>query len=170
MHHLGSSNDMSDALKPNPFTTAAVAGIVTQIALSSTFEVPTVKFLAFSGISDAVLLGYLIATAYAASSNTNLLHVALHFLRLNVIFFSTLTIATAIRRLFFHPLRNFPGKKVQALSALYQARITLKGQSSLGVLKQHRELGDFVRTGPNELSINNVSTGLCHQQEHTDWV
>ncbi|KAL4952094.1 cytochrome P450 [Aspergillus filifer] len=61
-------------------------------------------------------------------------------------------------RAFFHRLRRFPGpwmSKVSCLHAVMQA--TKRTQYHLDLQEMHRKYGDFVRTGPRELSINRPS-------------
>jgi hypothetical protein len=136
---------------------AAAGGLVTQSTLSSIHEVPTIKFLSTCGISDFLLLVFLFRSAYT--------NVTLQFFQVNAAFFGTLIVATLIRRLYFHPLRHFPGRKLAAMSKIYDARIVYLGISSTVVRDQHRRLGDFVRTGPNELSINNVEAMQLYSRQ-----
>ncbi|KAL1962758.1 hypothetical protein VTN77DRAFT_9212 [Rasamsonia byssochlamydoides] len=60
----------------------------------------------------------------------------------------------AIYRLFFHRLRRFPGPWGAKLSRFYAMGLASKSlQYHLELEKMHRKYGDFVRTGPREISI-----------------
>jgi hypothetical protein len=57
-------------------------------------------------------------------------------------------------RLYFHPLRNFPGPKLAAASHLYSAYYDL---CTPGLIKRlpemHKKYGPLIRIQPNELHI-----------------
>ena len=134
-------------------TAAAVGGLATQLTLSPINEVDTIKFLGFVTASNALLLGYVAKTTLKEAGITGVLF---RFLLVNVVFFSVLTVATIVRRLFFHPLRRFPGKTIQAVTSLHMVQVQKTGHRAFIEREAHRKLGDIVRTAPNELSINNV--------------
>ncbi|KAH0612790.1 uncharacterized protein H6S33_009170 [Morchella sextelata] len=70
-------------------------------------------------------------------------------------FLAGLTASIITYRLLFHPLRKFPGPfgaKVTKWWSVVNAAKTLQNHE-LG-MDLHAKYGDFVRTGPNELSIN----------------
>ncbi|KAA8893249.1 hypothetical protein FN846DRAFT_762774, partial [Sphaerosporella brunnea] len=69
---------------------------------------------------------------------------------------SVFFVATGIRRLYLHPLSSWPGRKRAALSKLYEAYLYSKGTNAFEIRELHRKHGDFLRTGPNEVAINNV--------------
>jgi cytochrome P450 len=57
-------------------------------------------------------------------------------------------------RLFFHRLGSFPGPKLLALSKLWHAVECFPGsQNHLFLERLRKEYGDFVRTGPTEVTI-----------------
>ncbi|KAE8380954.1 hypothetical protein BDV26DRAFT_289857 [Aspergillus bertholletiae] len=61
-------------------------------------------------------------------------------------------------RAFFHRLRQFPGPWMARLSRLYIMQQGVKRtQYHLDLEEMHRKYGDFVRTGPREISINRPS-------------
>jgi hypothetical protein len=63
-----------------------------------------------------------------------------------------------VYRLLFHRLRNFPGPLPAKISRFYSTSLAAKNvQYSFEVRKLHEEYGDFVRTGPRELSILRAS-------------
>ncbi|TGZ85200.1 cytochrome P450 [Ascodesmis nigricans] len=72
------------------------------------------------------------------------------------IFLLTLTVLVIIQRLFFHPLRCFPGEKLAAVSLIHEAWYNTIGKLPLHAQELYKKYGDFVRTGPNQVSVNNV--------------
>ncbi|KAH8927392.1 cytochrome P450 [Atractiella rhizophila] len=70
-----------------------------------------------------------------------------------------LTLGTSIityRLAPFHPLASFPGPLKDRISKIFGATTTARGQWPYYVHQLHQRYGDFVRVGPNELSVNNV--------------
>ncbi|KAJ5815613.1 hypothetical protein N7474_007390 [Penicillium riverlandense] len=63
--------------------------------------------------------------------------------------------STALYRLFFHRLRPFPGPWGAKLSRFYTVGVVKKSgiRYHLKLEEMHRKYGDFVRTGPRELSV-----------------
>ncbi|KAK4041875.1 cytochrome P450 [Parachaetomium inaequale] len=72
-------------------------------------------------------------------------------------YFAGLYTSIALYRLFFHPLRRFPGPFWARLSNLYHARIIRKSDNYLVIQKLHEKYGPIVRTGPSNLSISDVN-------------
>ncbi|KAL3441549.1 cytochrome P450 [Aspergillus insuetus] len=69
-----------------------------------------------------------------------------------------LTASTLLYRSFFHRLRRFPGPFLAKVSRLSIAMRSMKRtQYHCDLEEMHRQYGDFVRTGPRELSINRPS-------------
>lgn len=144
-----------------PSVIAAAAGLVGHCILSAINEVPTIPFLNATGFSEAVLLAYLIR------SGRNLLEILQSFSLLNAAFWSVLIAVTLLRRLYIHPLRKFPGKKLAALSKLYEAYLNFTGRQGLELKELHQKHGIIIRTGPNEISINDVDVlQLLHRQPY----
>ncbi|KUJ12976.1 cytochrome P450 [Mollisia scopiformis] len=56
-------------------------------------------------------------------------------------------------RLFFHPLRHFPGPLGARISKIWHVWHVRHAQNHLVLDKLHHEYGTFVRTGPQELTI-----------------
>jgi cytochrome P450 len=56
-------------------------------------------------------------------------------------------------RLFFHPTRSFPGPKLAAISTFWHIYHIRDSKNFLFLQKLHEKYGEFVRTGPNEISI-----------------
>ncbi|PGH11994.1 hypothetical protein AJ80_06892 [Polytolypa hystricis UAMH7299] len=64
-----------------------------------------------------------------------------------------------IYRLFFHPLRHFPGPKLAAATYYYETyhdwfKGPYKGMNEYNVRELHRQYGPIIRRGPDLLSIN----------------
>jgi hypothetical protein len=122
--------------------TAVVASLATQHVLSGLHEAPTLQVLGALGITDLAL--FVVVRSVSK------------FLHLNVVFFSVFFVFTAIRRLYLHPLSSWPGHKLAALSKVYEAYLYKTGVNAAVIRELHRKHGDFLRTGPNEVAINNV--------------
>ncbi|KAI8942932.1 hypothetical protein NX059_000970 [Plenodomus lindquistii] len=62
----------------------------------------------------------------------------------------------AIYRLYFHPLRKFPGPKHYAISGLvFAIENSWKGRfAKEKILRFHEKYGDIVRIGPNQVAVN----------------
>ncbi|KAL2867837.1 cytochrome P450 [Aspergillus lucknowensis] len=74
------------------------------------------------------------------------------------VFNVSLTASILLYRAFFHRLRHFPGPWAVRMSRLSAVlRSWKRMQYHLELEAMHREYGDFVRTGPRELSINRPS-------------
>jgi len=83
---------------------------------------------------------------------------------LSLWYFSGLFLSIAGYRLFFHPLRKFPGPVVAKLSkTIYGPYMNRSGKMHLEQDKMHQKYGDFIRTGPNELCIFSPS---AHNKIH----
>lgn len=68
-----------------------------------------------------------------------------------------ISVSIAVYRIYLSPLRKFPGGKFQALTKWAHFSLAKKGITHHVMMKRHRELGDFVRIGPNEISISDPS-------------
>jgi cytochrome P450 len=60
----------------------------------------------------------------------------------------------AVYRLFFHPLSKYPGPWIAKITPWYDVYYAYKGDKHLLFHQLHEQYGDFVRYGPNTLSIN----------------
>jgi hypothetical protein len=79
-----------------------------------------------------------------------------------------LTLSILIYRAFFHRLRRFPGPWTAKLSRLITVKQAIKRtQYHLDLLTMHQKYGDFVRTGPREISINRPSAVLTVNGSHS---
>lgn len=61
-----------------------------------------------------------------------------------------------VYNLFFHPLRKFPGPKLNAMSPLPGIIALMQGRLPLENKKLHDKYGSVVRVSPNELAFNSV--------------
>lgn len=68
-------------------------------------------------------------------------------------FISCLLLSIAAYRLFAHRTRHFPGPRLAGLTKLWHMYQCRNGQNHLVLERMHREYGDFVRTGPNEITV-----------------
>ncbi|KIX93767.1 uncharacterized protein Z520_10391 [Fonsecaea multimorphosa CBS 102226] len=63
-------------------------------------------------------------------------------------------LSLVIFRLFLNPLNKFPGRPLSRLSALdHSFRVGKDKDMFLKLYQSHKQLGKFVRTGPNDLSV-----------------
>lgn len=65
----------------------------------------------------------------------------------------SLLASIAIYRVFAHRTRHFPGPRLAGVSKLWHMYQCRYGQNHLVLERMHQEYGDFVRTGPNEITI-----------------
>ena len=130
---------------------AACAGFFTQRMVSGIPEVSTMKAIT-AYIAGNCILG----VALKAYGQYGAYETALQIFIINSSYLSSLVLSTLIYRVYFHPLKSFPGSRLASLSKLYEAFLNWHGRNGSVVRDLHRQLGDFIRTGPDELAINNV--------------
>lgn len=59
-----------------------------------------------------------------------------------------------VYRIFFHPLRHFPGPKLASITQFYHVQQgAAKGNNHLYLERLHAKYGSYVRVGPNLLSV-----------------
>jgi hypothetical protein len=134
------------------FALSISGGLVAHLVLSRIHEVPTRTFVGTYLSTNVLLFAFLLRISSSLSS------IIKNLLLQNTTFLSTLLVLTAIRRLFFHPLCVFPTpSRLAALTKLHEAYINTHGQLGPRLQMQHRQFGDIIRMGPNEVSINNVA-------------
>ncbi|KAI5815059.1 cytochrome P450 67 [Pyronema omphalodes] len=81
----------------------------------------------------------------------------LHCVITCIIFSITLFLSILIHRAFFHRTRSFPGPVLAKITKWYAVYLSMKNYQYYKELDQlHQKYGDFVRTGPREISIRNV--------------
>ncbi|KAF4636899.1 hypothetical protein G7Y89_g1175 [Cudoniella acicularis] len=69
-----------------------------------------------------------------------------------------LTVAGAIRRLYFHPLAHIPGPNLAALTWWYEVYFDIiqPGQYVFKIQELHKQYGPIIRVTPDEIHINDV--------------
>jgi hypothetical protein len=130
---------------------AAIAlAIGAQLFISPIPEVSTIK----------VVLTYLFANLtlsfYLFKSSHNLASTSIQSLTLNATFLFIFVALTIIQRLYLSPLSKYPGPKFAAVTKLWEVNEARQGRAGPTKKKLHRQYGDFIRTGPNEISVNHV--------------
>ncbi|CZS99910.1 related to pisatin demethylase cytochrome P450 [Rhynchosporium agropyri] len=127
------------------------AAVLAHSIVSPIHEVSTVKILVAYSTASAFLFGFLIV------SSQQLTYSVACFSILNFDFLLVTTLLTLIRRFYFSPLSHFPGSKLAALSNAYLANEFRTGRGSRTLVELHKKYkSDFIRIGPNQLSINKV--------------
>ncbi|KAI1372782.1 putative benzoate 4-monooxygenase cytochrome P450 [Hypoxylon crocopeplum] len=150
----GSSSLSLEGLASQAVVPGALIGIIFHLAIARRLKVEdfmyqliaVIPFAIFGIASIYSLVGFPLFDVF-----TRTCIVASSF---NAGLFSSMT----IYRLFFHRLRNFPGPidvKVSRLFSAFRAANSGKYYNEIG--QMHEEYGDFVRTGPRELSIRRKS-------------
>jgi len=61
---------------------------------------------------------------------------------------------TVVYRLYFHPLRNFPGPWIAKVSDIYPAWHNAMGRLHIISERDHKIYGPIYRQGPNKLVTN----------------
>lgn len=135
--------------------TAVTAAVAAQVYLSPIPEVKTVKVVkAYFAANCALVLYLLFSKSHSSSYLTD---VITSCISLNLAFDLTAIILTAIRRFYFSPLSKFPGPNLAAITKLWEANEFRLGHGARTHKRLHQQYGsDFVRIGPNEVSIDNV--------------
>ncbi|KAH8691979.1 putative cytochrome P450 monooxygenase [Talaromyces proteolyticus] len=79
---------------------------------------------------------------------------ALFSVKLLSIYLSGIYLSLVIYRLFFNPLNKFPGHFLARLTAFHHVfQVAPKKDMYRKLYDSHQRLGNFVRTGPNDLSV-----------------
>ncbi|KAI0864888.1 cytochrome P450 [Xylaria cubensis] len=102
-------------------------------------------------IAILTLVTHLIAQTYFFQVNNQV--AALQTFYLAGSYFGGLYSSLVIFRLFFHPLRRFPGPLGFKISSAWFATYLVKRDAFRQLLKLHQKHGDFLRIGSNDLSI-----------------
>ncbi|KAH9209756.1 putative benzoate 4-monooxygenase cytochrome P450 [Leptodontidium sp. 2 PMI_412] len=126
------------------FATAAGLGVISHLLFFKRFEIDSHPLLLFVVFSLApFVLHYTFATTHLLSY------------LLTATFTTSLFASIAVYRLYFHPLRHFPGRALAKLTQLHSLTLTAKSGLKWHQILQslHSQYGDYVRTGPRELSI-----------------
>ncbi|KAI9054769.1 hypothetical protein LZ554_001918 [Drepanopeziza brunnea f. sp. 'monogermtubi'] len=124
--------------------TASLLGIISHQLLFKRFEVDSHPLLLLLAVpSCPIALRYILTVPWTSS----LLATASFMVSL----FASLT----VYRLFLHPLHRFPGPPLAKLTKLYSLFIVAQSGSRWHHVNAalHAQYGDYVRTGPRELSV-----------------
>ncbi|OQU94838.1 hypothetical protein CLAIMM_01130 [Cladophialophora immunda] len=112
---------------------------------------PTVpEFFGFIAVLQATLCIFWRCVSYLQASG-----LICFVFTFNLCYLVALCLSIAIYRLFFHPLRKYPGPILGKLSKFHFSYICGTGTSHRYLESLHQKYGDIVRYGPNELSFIN---------------
>lgn len=136
---------------PRLLASAGLAGVLVQLLISRTREVPTMPFLTLYGLGEIAVVSLL---HHLLGAHVSVVSAAV---QMNVVFLTVLVSLTVVRRMFFHPLCCFPGPRMAAASGWYAAYLSSEGRLGHELRALHNELGDIVRMGPNEVSCIDVN-------------
>jgi cytochrome P450 len=67
-------------------------------------------------------------------------------------------VCRSIYLLFYHPLANYPGPRIAAISNAFYAYIWMGGRYPFEIEKLHNQYGPVVRIAPNELSFSTTQS------------
>ncbi|EQB49466.1 hypothetical protein CGLO_11204 [Colletotrichum gloeosporioides Cg-14] len=73
-------------------------------------------------------------------------------------YFAALYTSIGVYRIFFHPLRKFPGPFPARITKFYSMWANRDWKLHDRILRLHEKLGDVVRLGPNEISVSDIDT------------
>ncbi|KAL0935946.1 cytochrome p450 [Colletotrichum truncatum] len=109
--------------------------------------------------STRILIFYLVALASLftkAVSNQGLYDGLLTYVTISGSYFIALFTSMEIYRLCFHPLRRFPGPIQANIANGYIAWLNRNWKIHDRYVEMHEKYGDFVRVGPNAISVVNL--------------
>ncbi|KAH7133887.1 cytochrome P450 [Dactylonectria macrodidyma] len=129
--------DIIQLVDQNLTITYIFLGLLAHISYK-TFEPSIIRFLVELALLN--LLAFGISNASPLS-------------RYDSISLNDVNISILIYRLYFNPLRNFPGDKLAAISKWHAYQVAKTGQTHHYITKQHSKHGDYIRVGPNEISV-----------------
>jgi hypothetical protein len=137
---------------------AAAAGVTSHLILSPIPEVSTIKVILAYLCANIILGSYLVIQGGSVRSPLkNIIVTTSQSFTLNAIFLSAGIGLTLIRRIFFSPISHIPGPLLARLSKLWEANEYLHGRTAKTRKELHKKYNsDFVRVGPNEISIRCV--------------
>ncbi|KAF2470653.1 cytochrome P450 [Lindgomyces ingoldianus] len=130
--------------------TAALLGVLFHLSIRKIeFEFIMYHFMAVSIISFFAMI-----YAFVEVGEYNIFGALTKALLFASSFNTGLLTSIGIYRLIFHRCRKFPGPLGAKLTRFYAARLSAKDvQYYKEVAKMHEKYGDFVRTGPREISV-----------------
>ncbi|KAK8134836.1 hypothetical protein PG984_006848 [Apiospora sp. TS-2023a] len=144
--HLAAHADLSTTL-----ITAAVVGLLAHIPIYS-FEFERIALQFMIGCV-ACFFGLGGLYVYTGQCSSPFVALARSFL-VQAVFHMCLLASIAVYRLGFHRCHHIPGPVCAKLSRFYAMYLTSKNiQFQNELLQMHEKYGDFVRTGPREVSV-----------------
>jgi len=132
-------------------------------------ELPTIALLAVASHfifanyePDAAIISALYAVGSSAFfffhyNNNPFLDTFLQLILALTIYTATLFASIAVYRLFLHRTRHIPGPTSLALSKWCIVPVDLTGKRPDYIDRLHKQYGNILRTGPREVSINDVN-------------
>jgi hypothetical protein len=137
-----------DSLTVDTLFAATISGLLLHVVYNR--HEPQVKafFANFIGLVLlwAIFIEYL-SSSYLKAAVQSLLFLSVHL--------AVLGLSIASYRLFFHPLRKFPGPLGAKLTKWVDFYHTAPGKRHEWIPALHEQYGHIVRIGPNELSFSN---------------
>ncbi|OJJ07867.1 hypothetical protein ASPVEDRAFT_47061 [Aspergillus versicolor CBS 583.65] len=138
-------------MDPSFYLAAGIAGVATHLLYFHNGEhhlYPQryLQALLLLSLTVAGLFKYVakVATADAISLSA----------RLTTVYVAGIYLSVVIYRLFFNPLNKYPGRLLARLTAFDQVfRVAKNKDMFLKLYDAHQKLGNFVRIGPNDLSV-----------------
>ncbi|KAI9736063.1 MAG: hypothetical protein M1818_006239 [Claussenomyces sp. TS43310] len=150
---------MASPLSIQQFTPEVAVPEAVGLALAShlafkTWEPSAIGFIAWLGLLSSGVFVWSNRDLSQVDLNTIRLKAGAEFLATYVV---TLGLSIGIYRLFFNPLRHFPGDLLPSLTKWQSFWVAKDGQTHHFLWAQHKKHGDFVRVGPNELSVADIN-------------
>lgn len=134
------------------YSTAVIAGVAVHHLVFRKGEwhmyAPALLVLYLSGCAFVVLLRAILPPT-GTSLNSSLWSSFL----LIFAFTSSLFASIAIYRVFFHRIRHFPGPPLAGVTKLWHSVKCARSKNYRVLKTMHDQYGDFVRTGPSEVTI-----------------
>lgn len=96
------------------------------------------------------VLGVLVDLAYGSANLSNSLRTSALAM---FMYASALLASMTVYRKFFHRLRGFPGPWMAGVTKLWHVYHCVDSQNHLLLDKMHQKYGQFVRTGPEEITV-----------------
>lgn len=133
-----------------PVLFAAALGIISHLLVFIRMKpVPNAGRL----ITLPVLLPAILCSVLNFTYNIPFRQAAIGAYALTTIYFTSVFTSVLVYRLFFHPLRQYPGPFLARITQFYHVWNSRHFSTHLYLQQLHEKYGDYVRVGPNMLSI-----------------
>lgn len=121
-----------------------------------------------------LLFSVLLLLLQLRTSGLNITTAAARTIALLAAFLSSLATSIITYRLFLHPLKAFPGPTLAAVSKLHHSWKVRHSQNHIYLDTLFKQYGEFVRTGPSEITIFHPEAlealhGPANDLRKTDW-